>query len=65
MKTFNQFLSENLDESFTSKLFKAARLSADARSVARSIATGDVSPVVRRLLNKLIGRKIISKAIFK
>jgi hypothetical protein len=45
----------------TSALFRAARLTADQRAFACSIATGSLAPLFRRLVNKAIGRFIVSK----
>ena len=51
--------------SVTSFLFKLARLSADARSVSRSVETGSPAPIFRRIANKAIGRSIFSKLTLK
>jgi hypothetical protein len=51
--------------SITSFLYRLARLSADARSVGRSVETGSPAPVLRRLVNKLWGRNVISKLWWK
>jgi hypothetical protein len=51
--------------SITSALYKAARLSADARAVKRSIQTGSPKPIVRRLVNITIGRNIVSRLFLK
>jgi hypothetical protein len=45
----------------TSLLFKLARLSADGRAIRRAAETGSPAPIVNRLLNKAIGRGIVSK----
>lgn len=51
--------------SLTSFLFKLARLSADARAVNRSVRSGSPTPIVRRLTNKLWGRKVLSRLWWK
>jgi hypothetical protein len=51
--------------SITSFLYRLARLSADARSVERSVATGTLMPIIRRATNKIWGRKVISKLWWK
>jgi len=47
--------------SITSTLFRLARLSADVRSVKQSVKTGSPKPIVRRIVNKWLGRNIHSK----
>lgn len=51
--------------SITSALYRAARLSADARAVKRSVQTGSPKPIARRLANKLIGRTIVSRLFLR
>jgi hypothetical protein len=51
--------------SITSALYRAARLSADARAVKRSFQTGSPKPIVRRAVNKAIGRGIVSRLFLK
>ena len=51
--------------SVTSCLYRLARLSADARSVERSVETGSPEPIIRRAANKLWGRKVISRMWWK
>jgi hypothetical protein len=51
--------------SITSFLYRLARLSADARSVERSVSTGSLTPIIRRAANKLWGRNVISKLWWK
>lgn len=51
--------------SFTSALYKAARLSADVRAVKRSVQTGSPKPIARRLVNKAIGRNIVSRLFLR
>ncbi len=51
--------------SLTSLLYRLARLSADARSVERSIRSGSPAPLIRRAANKLWGRGVISKLWWK
>jgi hypothetical protein len=40
----------------TSVLYRAARFSADARAVRRSIATGSPTPIIRRGIRRAVGR---------
>lgn len=47
--------------SLTSALYRLARFSADVDAGSRAVRTGSFWPIVRRLANKLWGRKIISK----
>jgi len=49
----------------TSLLFKLARLSADARAGKQAVKTGSITPIVRRLTNKIIGRNIVSKLFWR
>jgi len=51
--------------SITSLLFRAARTSADVRSVERTLQTGSPKPVERRLKNKLIGRALGKAGIWR
>lgn len=51
--------------SLTSILYKAARMSADARAVKRSIQTGSPKPIVRRVVNKAIGRNVVSRMFWR
>jgi hypothetical protein len=51
--------------SITSALYRAARFSADARAVKRSIQAGSPKPIARRLVNKAIGRGIVSRLFLK
>lgn len=47
--------------SFTSLLYRLARISADANAVERAVEAGSPKPLLRRLVNKGIGRGIVSK----
>lgn len=49
----------------TSLLYKLARFSADIRAWSQAAKTGSMTPIVRRLANKLIGRTIASKMFWK
>lgn len=51
--------------SVTGWLFRLARLSADLRAARRTIETGSPEPVVRRLVNKVIGRGLVSKLFWR
>lgn len=45
----------------TSLLYRLARISADANAVERAVEAGSPKPLLRRLVNKGIGRGIVSK----
>jgi hypothetical protein len=49
----------------TSLLFRLARLSADVGAINKSMKMGSASPLIKRGTNKLIGRKLVSKAWWK
>jgi hypothetical protein len=49
----------------TSFLYRLARLSADFRAVGRSVQIGSPAPLVRRAINKLWGRNVVSKLWWK
>lgn len=51
--------------SFTSALYKAARLSADARAIRRSIETGSPRPIIRRAKNRTVGRALGRAGIWR
>lgn len=42
-------------------LFAGARASSDANAVARAVSTGSVKPIAKRIVNKMIGKHIVSK----
>jgi len=42
-------------------LFSSARKSRDLNAITRSIERGSFAPILKRLYNKIIGRKIVSK----
>lgn len=51
--------------SLTSMLYRAARLSADARAVKRSLETGSPRPLVKRAANKWIGRNVVRRIFLR
>lgn len=44
-----------------SALYKLARLGRDAKAVERSIETGSPKPILKRIVNKAIGRYIVRR----
>lgn len=46
-------------------LFSASRASRDANAVAKAVSTGSVTPIAKRLVNKMIGKHIVSKLWWK
>jgi hypothetical protein len=42
-------------------LYKIARILNDVKAVMRSIGAGSLMPLVKRVVNKFVGRKIVSK----
>ncbi|HVD04295.1 MAG TPA: hypothetical protein VNF75_09230 [Candidatus Dormibacteraeota bacterium] len=51
--------------SLTSVLYRAARLSASARAVRRSVETGDPKYVARRARNIAVGRMMARAGVWK
>jgi hypothetical protein len=51
--------------SFTSDLYRAARLSASARAVRRSVQTGDPSYALRRARNIAVGRTMARAGVWR
>lgn len=49
----------------TSLFFKAARFGADLNAVNRAVRTGSPTPIFRRLVNKGIGRGLVSKLFLR
>ncbi|MGH7056811.1 MAG: hypothetical protein ACREFZ_02870 [Acetobacteraceae bacterium] len=45
--------------------YRLSRASRDANAVSRSVATGSPWPIIRRLLNKWIGRNVGRKIYFQ
>jgi len=46
-------------------LYKLARLSRWAQAISLAIRTGSLTPILRRIVNVVIGRKIASKLFLK
>lgn len=51
--------------SFTSAVYRAARLSASARAVRRSVQTGDPSYALRRARNIAVGRTMARAGVWR
>ena len=51
--------------SLTSLLYRAARLSADARAGSQAVKQGSLWPIFRRLANKGIGRLLVSRLFIR
>jgi hypothetical protein len=51
--------------SFTSAVYRAARLSASARAVRRSVQTGDPSYALRRARNIAAGRTMARAGVWR
>jgi len=51
--------------SFTSDLYRAARLSASARAVRRSVETADPKYVARRARNIAVGRTMARAGVWR
>ncbi|MGH7747452.1 MAG: hypothetical protein ACREQ5_22235 [Candidatus Dormibacteria bacterium] len=49
----------------TGILYRAARASATARAVRRSIETGSPAPVLRRAKNKAVGRALSKAGVWR
>jgi hypothetical protein len=49
----------------TSLLYRAARVSADARAVRRSLETGSPRPVLRRAKNRTLGRALGKAGVWR
>ncbi|MGH7118124.1 MAG: hypothetical protein ACREFP_03885 [Acetobacteraceae bacterium] len=41
--------------------YKLARASRDANAISRSLATGSPMPIIRRLVNKWLGRHVVRR----
>lgn len=46
-------------------LYGTGRKSRDAAAIGKAVKTGSLMPIVKRLLNKFIGRSIVSKLWIK
>jgi hypothetical protein len=51
--------------SFTSELYRAARLSASARAVRTTVETGDPSYAIRRARNIAVGRTLARAGVWR
>jgi hypothetical protein len=51
--------------SFTSDLYRAARLSASGRAIRRSVTTGDPRYALRRARNIAVGRTVARTGIWR
>lgn len=54
-----------MSRSLTSELYRAARLSASARAVRRSLETGDPKYVARRARNIAVGRTLARAGVWR
>jgi hypothetical protein len=49
------------DMTLTSRLYRLARLGRDVKAVERCIETGSPKPLLKRIVNKAIGRVIVRR----
>lgn len=41
--------------------YRLARAGRDANAISRSLSTGSLAPIIRRLVNKWIGRHVVGR----